>query len=461
MHIQCENDTVINVICTFYGIDPTLRCDDISMNNNSSENRASAAANYENAPTSCFSKTSMFKVTSECNGRRTCTFSGEISFEADSGFTNACHGYPNMLFVQWECVQAGVTRASASSQLDTSLSAASAVAAAATDVDMMKITTNTMTATRTSLVSSENNYDDDVSNSTIEEYCLSDNSSWLAYEPVFLTNSTQAYLGYPISQQIVCQNSRLIILCPLDLVIHIYAAYYGIQSRTMSPTCLSSLLSLSQPNYNSTLVLAKCYTPSVLETTRKTCEGSRSCELKASLTHLTNNSSVSELCPNSPKQLFVQYQCVNRKTLTTSVAKCRSKTKLQLPPVCNLTSETTDVVFSNTWCNGSNVNITCPNGNNSEEEARIRLLCTFYGVHPSLPSGNSCHNSLSQLDDTHHPVCAFEGSMQLLSEMCNGRASCSIDMSLFAALVASPDDDASTTTCVGLERMFYAQWQCV
>lgn len=47
MLIECDNDTTINVICTFYGIDPTRKC----------ENQ-----DYADAPTTCFSKSSMLKV---------------------------------------------------------------------------------------------------------------------------------------------------------------------------------------------------------------------------------------------------------------------------------------------------------------------------------------------------------------------------------------------------------------
>lgn len=96
MQIECADETtVISIICAFYGIDPNVKCPSPSMDLNSTQ-----------LPTACFSQSSQTQVSSECNGRRECSFSGEISFEIDSGFVNPCPGYQNMLYVQWQCVSA-------------------------------------------------------------------------------------------------------------------------------------------------------------------------------------------------------------------------------------------------------------------------------------------------------------------------------------------------------------------
>lgn len=92
MLIECyDPSSVISILCAFYGIDPNIKC---------------SGLNSTQLPTACFSQSSQTRVSSECNGKRECSFSGEISFEIDSGFVNPCPGYQNMLFVQWECVNA-------------------------------------------------------------------------------------------------------------------------------------------------------------------------------------------------------------------------------------------------------------------------------------------------------------------------------------------------------------------
>ena len=99
MQIECEDEsTVISIICAFYGIDPNIKCSSPSssaLGNSSSQHQL---------PTACFSQSSQTRVSTECNGKRECSFSGEISFEIDSGFVNPCPGYQNMLYVQWECI---------------------------------------------------------------------------------------------------------------------------------------------------------------------------------------------------------------------------------------------------------------------------------------------------------------------------------------------------------------------
>lgn len=134
------------------------------------------------------------------------------------------------------------------------------------------------------------------------------------YEPKFISNSE--YFGYPIYEQSVCYGAirnhfyrcfrqfahkinrhfiffKVNLICPKDLVLHIYSAYYGIQRATSS--CSS---------YN-TVEPAKCYFKESFTTIRQTCEYSNGCILKAD-----NSLFKSDPCPNYSKQLFVQYQCL-------------------------------------------------------------------------------------------------------------------------------------------------------
>jgi hypothetical protein len=252
------------------------------------------------------------------------------------------------------------------------------------------------------------------------------------YEPEFLYNSTEVYFGYAIYQQIVCQASRLIILCPLDLVIHVFSAYYGIQSTTMSSTCAATTSSGEQP--------AKCYIPKALDSMRETCESKSSCQLRASANSLGGG----DYCPSYSKQLFVQYQCIHPTVLNTTLSKCPSLDST-IPPICSASSTLSNTsigvgqVQSNTWCDGSSMSIKCATGKS------ISILCAFYGIHPSIDACNI--QSLVNI-----PVCYFASSQTLVSNLCNGQSSCSIDtLSSFFAL----------DPCVGLDKALFVQWMCV
>ena len=77
----------MQIICSFYGIDPNIRC---------------PGANYSSSPTCCFSASSFQTVSAQCNGRNSCTINGSPSF-VSAGFANVCSGQQNMLYVQWQC----------------------------------------------------------------------------------------------------------------------------------------------------------------------------------------------------------------------------------------------------------------------------------------------------------------------------------------------------------------------
>jgi hypothetical protein len=52
--------------------------------------------------------------------------------------------------------------------------------------------------------------------------------------PSILNEANSISLGYPIYQQIICDGT-IIITCPANKIIHIYAAYHGIQQSTQTP----------------------------------------------------------------------------------------------------------------------------------------------------------------------------------------------------------------------------------
>lgn len=348
-------------------------------------------------PRECYSSDSFERIKNECNGQQYCMYDGQNGFEGEAGFVNVCAGFPSSLFVQWSCQPNTTT-----------------------------ITTDEMT---TALFTSQPPLPTCQVNitQTVDDNCTTSSP----YEPQLLVNSTQTYFGYPISQQIVCQGSRLIILCPLELVIHIYSAYYGIQSATMSPTCSSSSSTSSE-------MPTKCYVPNAIESIRKMCESASSCQLRASSITLGGG----DYCPNYPKQLLVQYQCIHPSILnSTMMTKCQ-QTIQTIPTICSSTTannSSDSQVQSNVWCDGSSVSIACASGRS------IRIVCAFYGVHPGLGACNM--GALA-----NPPVCYFASSASVLAATCDGRTSCSIDQ-LSAKFTPDP--------CSGLDKALFAQWRCL
>lgn len=127
--------------------------------------------------------------------------------------------------------------------------------------------------------------------------------------------NAEEYYGYPIYQQTVCSGSQsksletlkqqlesinpalylVNIFCPTSLVIHIYAAYYGIQHRTQ----LCNSLNRTEPT--------ACYYKSAFDFIETTCEYKSYCKLETVSAGLSS----SDPCPGYDyKQLFVQYQCL-------------------------------------------------------------------------------------------------------------------------------------------------------
>lgn len=362
---------------------------------------------YDMPPRECYSSDSFERVKRECNGHQYCIYDGQNGFEGEAGFVNVCPGLTSSLFVQWNCLpNSTISNPTTTSSMTSNYTSESSLALPTCHVN----TTQTL----------------------VEDTCA---ASSAAYEPQPLINSTQTYFGYPISQQIVCQGSRLILLCPLELVIRIYSAYYGVQSATMSATCIASLAPDAE-------LPAKCYIPNALASIRATCDNENSCQLRASANTLGGG----DYCPSYPKQLLVQYQCVHPSVLNSTMAKCQQEQQQQseptaslvvVPSVCNATNSSQ--VQSKSWCDGSSVSISCASGRT------IRIVCAFYGVHPNIGACNM--GALA-----NPPVCYFASSASVLSAACNGRASCSIDQ---LATKFTPDP------CSGLDKALFAQWRCV
>lgn len=294
---------------------------------------------------------------------------------------NVCPGFNSSLFIQWECVAA------------------------------QQAPTTTNMALARQIPECDLNYTQRLNGS-----CVS--SAWSPFEPTFLLSSTQTYFGYPIYEQTACQGNKLLLACPPNMLIHVYAAYYGIQENTLSPSCFPSM------NFLPT----KCYVPNAFYSINKTCEYQNSCQLRAT----TNSLGGGDFCPTFSKQLFVQYQCYFKSTLNTTINQCAvNKT---MPSICP--SSPASGVLSQTWCDGTIMSISCGT-------KRITIVCAYYGIHPDLSSCNI--QSLSNI-----PVCYYSSSQQTVAATCNSKTSCSLTV----LNTFSPDP------CYGLDKALFVQWRC-
>lgn len=171
------------------------------------------------------------------------------------------HGYPNMLLVQWQCSS----------------------------------TTSTTTVTTTQVITTASNSLFQCNNTFIASGQCPDMTTFSPFEPNFLQNSTITSFGFPIFQEIICQNSIVVLKCPTNFVIHIYAAYYGIQAQTLTQTC---------SNYSSVPVPTMCYVSDAFNTMNLTCEYKNMCQLKVTSANLGGP----DLYPSIGKQLLIQVE---------------------------------------------------------------------------------------------------------------------------------------------------------
>ncbi len=248
-----------------------------------------------------------------------------------------------------------------------------------------------------------------------------------AIVPSFLSDSSVTSFSYPIYQQVACQGAKLDLVCQSNTLIHIYAAYFGIQSTT-NTECVTS---------NASEAPAQCYSPLSYSQIVSLCEYQNSCLLYASASGLY----VVDMCPSysSQQQLFVQYQCVDSSLFNYTVATCTAVT--DVPTICPALDSSSST-NQGTWCDnalgeGSILSINCPAGKT------ITIVCAFYGLHPSI---STCNTQFST-----SPVCYFQSSFTQVGSSCNGQNSCTI--SSFSTFFSSDP-------CNGLDKTLYVQWKC-
>ena len=377
MSIKCPSPNLIQIVCAYYGIDSSYQC---------------PGGFYYGAPTSCYSASSGKKVFTRCNGKSSCEILGNPNFQV-SGFADPCNGFSKILYVQYRCISSSALAATTTSTTTSS-----------------QFNSQQVPSASLSLV--ENN---------ILPFGSCNSIASTPYVPVFLNNQSLTSFEYLINQQIGCLGSTIYLLCPAKSVIHIYSAYFGIQSTSSAPVCF--IKSVQQPT--------QCYYTQSFDYINSTCEYQQSCTIFA------DPEILGDACPAySQKELLIQYQCVDSDILSSTINQCT--TDLSPPFVCP-TLNSTDIQ-QQIWCDGDTMNITCQNSKN------INVLCAFYGLHPTL--NTTCGISLLS---PNIPVCFFHSSFTFIQTLCSNNTSCLLEN--FANYFTDP--------CDGQTKALLVQWQCV
>ena len=327
------------------------------------------------SPTSCYFD-SFTQVNFTCSGQSNCSINGNPSFEKMSNYQNACKGYSNMLYVQWECVP------------------------------ILKPNQTVKAVDSTKICYQNDSY------SPVGK-CPSSSS----FEPNFLPTSTLTSFNYPIYEKITCTGGKVVIKCLENFVIHIYSAYYGIQSKTLT-NCIK---------HQSSEIPAKCYYPSIFRNISHMCDNRNECEIKATCSFFDTP----DVCPHNAKQLFIQYQCVNSYALRNTISQCSAND--QLPLICPSSDDAN--LNQETWCsiNNASIEIAC------QKNQTIEIVCAFYGLHPSI---QKCALPIKT------PICYFNSSLETTKSNCNDLSSCSFKYSDFM------------DPCVGFNKALFISWKC-
>ena len=378
LSITCSPGNVIQIMCAFYGIDTSYKCPN---------------GYYSGAPTLCYARNSYQTIFSTCNNKTTCLIAGNPTYLAAFSYVDPCYGFSKALYVQWKCVTRAVLNG---------------------------LVTTTVKPTTPSLPYCPVNYRP---NGTCPNIYPS------IYAPPFLNSTTYSF-DYPVYQLVVCQLSKVVLECQAGTVIHIYAAYFGIQYGTYT-SCYAFSIEIPK----------MCYYPSAFNYIKNTCENYQNCLITGDVYDSTSQTGTfKSVCPVYPSQLFIQYQCVDSYALNSTIGNCTTG-DFTVPDICpKITSYSANATVNETyWCDGSTMTISCP-----LPTQLITIFCAYYGLHPSVTVCNV--QSYSDI-----PVCYFESSLSTVNATCSGTNSCSLDVSL---------DTFSYDPCENLNKVLYVQWSC-
>lgn len=402
MKIECSGaNQLIEIVCGFYGKDPNFQCP--------------GAFYSPSEPTYCYSASSIEKIKSTCSYKKSCSLTGDPDFVFGAGFLNPCPGFAKILFIQWRCVNVNSLNSTrARSFLDEDDDARADLTPANLD------DSNFCTYPR-------------------DEESIQCPPVDVEYEPDYLSNITKAtYFDYPIYQQIICNTGKIVLLCPANLYLHIYAAYYGIQATTAESGCIQS------PSSRDGEIPTMCYFPDTIQKLKAKCELNNTCFIEI------NRINFGDPCPSYTKQFFLQYQCIERTELQTINEKCSKTTEngtlsRPLPFICPFVNTTQPgLVHEYTWCDNSRMVINCTDDGGTGVERKIDILCAYYGSHPLLKLCN-----LKNLKS--RPICYFNSSVEYIRQQCSNKVDCTLGN--FKSLFSDP--------CRGFDKALYVQWRCV
>jgi hypothetical protein len=215
-----------------------------------------------------------------------------------------------------------------------------------------------------------------------------------AYTPSFLTSTTIYNFNYPIFQAMGCVGNKLELRCPTSQLIHIYAAYYGLQPSTNTNYCGT--------NADGGPVL--CYRPDSYNYLVATCENKTVCSVSV------NSALFGDPCSGyANKQYLIQYQCVDKSALISQVDACpiNSTTMSICPALSDPVNQQAQL-----WCDPTIMSIVCDSGK------VISILCAWFGIDPNI----QCPGFSAGV-----PIWYSLASYELVYDTCNGQNSCMFD----------------------------------
>jgi hypothetical protein len=385
LRLRCLNGDVIEIVCAFYGADPI-------------ENSECNLYNGPEVATSCYGKNSVEVFKTKCDGKTSCTVISEgsdyNSFLIDS--EEPCTSSSKLTLVQYKCVDP-----SASSQ---------------TTTPSPPVTLDPNECTQ-----------------YIQPNGTCPTSS--PHLPMFLNGSLQVSYEYPLLQTIVCDESTVVLVCPANQVIHIYAGYYGIQSQTET-----------QCKQTTTERPFMCSRISSLTMIHSMCEREQTCSIEVNGNSFNGGNPADVLCSNYERQLLLQYQCVDDYTLESGSGVIKSclpsiPTTIDLA-ICESIEKNYNIQ-QNIVCDGDDLMIKCPQGR------KISILCSFYGINPSF-SEYTCDPFINTQSDI---ICYFKNPSYLISNCINNEC-----------LISGQPDFTNVfgEPCLsGVKKMLFLQWKCV
>lgn len=362
LRIKCPIGKVIQILCGFYGIDPNYDC------------KGTFKSGSE--PSYCYSQRSTNQLMSSCTGKQSCMLKGDPNFVLGSNFENVCPGYAKILLVQWNCVDA-----------------------INPPIEHHQVSYPRM------------------------NFCKSSSELECSKVISFFPNLIDKKSIYPIYDQIVCDNSQVVLSCPENLRIFTISSFYGYKNIFGSIEC--SLSDYDSNKLNNT----QCFSISSLKEMKNQCDNKTNCLISV----YANRGK--DICPNLSKKLIIQYQCMPENEVKQLNDRCMHELDKdnELTFSCgSLVDSSLEIVANNSW----SVNITCDIGK------KIDFSCGFYGYHPIFKQ---------YLNQTISQTCFGNHFNDFIKEYCESKNSCFF----------SSDSLDSSDNCFLEKRILFYKYKCI